>query len=199
MIPTRMRRPFPIGISDAFMVDVLAEQIAGMAGKLARVPAEEEEQQGQGSSLPYLDEDERESVQKSKTVLCRNRHNKMTNSLRQLCKPRELKQGTLRDCRYDVLIENYDGTGRDLLIELKPDPDKGANLFYQKAGAGGHVPFFQCRNARSSANLDSSDRSAILLRLWSVVSKIQKMDLQSDSTSDLRSGLLVRLPQLTSQ
>jgi hypothetical protein len=108
------------------MVDVLAERIVGMAGKLAKVLPEEEAQQGHGSSLPYLDEDERESVQKSKTVLYRNRHNKMTNALRQLCKPRELKQGTLRDCRYDVLIENYDGAGRDLLLELKPDSDKGA-------------------------------------------------------------------------
>jgi hypothetical protein len=114
------------GISDAFMVDVLAEEIAGMAGKLARLPVEKEEQQDQGAPLPYLDEDERKSVRNSKTVLYRNRHNKMTNALRQICKLHKLKQGTQRRCRYDVLLENYDGTGRDLLLELKPDPDKGS-------------------------------------------------------------------------
>jgi hypothetical protein len=28
--------------------------------------------------------------------------------------------------RYDVLIRGYDGGGRDLLVEAKPDPNKGS-------------------------------------------------------------------------
>lgn len=35
-------------------------------------------------------------------------------------------QAPIQDCRYDVLVANYDGQGRDLLIEAKPDADKGS-------------------------------------------------------------------------
>ena len=38
----------------------------------------------------------------------------------------QLRAGTSPDCRYDVLVLNYDGKGRDLLIEAKPDPDRGS-------------------------------------------------------------------------
>jgi hypothetical protein len=37
-----------------------------------------------------------------------------------------LTQGTKPDCRWDVLIEHYERTGRDLLLEVKPDPQRAA-------------------------------------------------------------------------
>jgi hypothetical protein len=39
---------------------------------------------------------------------------------------RHSQVGTKANCRYDVLVKNYDANARDLLIEVKPDPDKGA-------------------------------------------------------------------------
>jgi hypothetical protein len=36
------------------------------------------------------------------------------------------RQGDRQECRFDVLISNYDATGRDLLIEAKPYPDRGS-------------------------------------------------------------------------
>src|SRR5882672_2150407 len=50
----------------------------------------------------------------------------MTDRFRDLFYAHVLKQGNHSDCRYDVLIKNYDDNGRDLLVEAKPDPDRGA-------------------------------------------------------------------------
>jgi len=48
----------------------------------------------------------------------------MTNALTKLFAKHKLIVGTEEHCRYDVIIKQYDGTNRDLLIEAKPDPDK---------------------------------------------------------------------------
>jgi hypothetical protein len=116
------------GISDSFMIDVLADDIAALAPKLTvqQTLPRQRGAHGKGKSLPTFDEAERESVQKSGTVVYRNRHNRMTNALKLLFKKYELTEGTEGDCRFDVLIKKYDGTNRDLLIEVKPDPDRGA-------------------------------------------------------------------------
>jgi hypothetical protein len=50
----------------------------------------------------------------------------MTNRLKELFKSLEPKRGTAADCLQDVLLKNYDANGRDLLVEVKPDPDKGS-------------------------------------------------------------------------
>jgi hypothetical protein len=50
----------------------------------------------------------------------------MTKRLKRLFTDLEMTQGDRQECRYDVLIANYDGSGRDLLIEAKPDPDRGS-------------------------------------------------------------------------
>ncbi len=51
----------------------------------------------------------------------------MTGQLKSLFRDYSpLKQGTQAHCRYDVLVKDYDNCGRDLLIEAKPDPDRGA-------------------------------------------------------------------------
>jgi hypothetical protein len=49
----------------------------------------------------------------------------MTESLKQLFEGFDLRTCYGNDLRYDVLVKNYDGKSRDLLIEAKPDPDKG--------------------------------------------------------------------------
>jgi hypothetical protein len=36
------------------------------------------------------------------------------------------EQGVHNNNRYDILVRNYDAGGRDLLIEVKPDPAKGS-------------------------------------------------------------------------
>ena len=121
------------GIADSFVLDVLAGDIISIVKRVprARVSSSSGGQDASkardGSALPDLDVEERQATQKSQTVRYRNRHNKMTNALKRLCDGwRILKRGTTPDCCYDVLIENYDTTGRDLLLEAKPDPDKGS-------------------------------------------------------------------------
>jgi hypothetical protein len=115
------------GVSDSFMIDVLADDIAVLASKLTvrQWPPRQGRAHGQGKSLPTFDDAEREFVQKSGTVVYRNRHNKMTNALKHLFKGYEIIEGTSEDCRFDVLIKKYDRTNRDLLVEVKPDPDRG--------------------------------------------------------------------------
>jgi hypothetical protein len=113
------------GLSDAFMIDVLADDITELGPKLSKLRGETNEL-SEGTALPDYDEAERDAVIKSGTVHYRSRHNKMTKRLKQLCKGLELKAGTKVNCRYDVLVKNYDAGGRDLLMEVKPDPEKGA-------------------------------------------------------------------------
>jgi hypothetical protein len=91
------------------------------AGKLPLAKGNE-----RGTSLPRFDEAERVAVTEAQTVLYRTRHRKMTNALRRLWKHCNLTCGSLPDRLYDLLVENYDGKGRDLLVEAKPDPEMGA-------------------------------------------------------------------------
>jgi len=113
------------GLTDSFMIDVLADEIIDLGPMLAKLQGETVAP-AEGSPLPPYDEAEREAVRKSETTTYRARHDKMTNKLRQLLKSLKPKRGTAADCRYDVLLKNYDANGRDLLIEVKPDPDKGS-------------------------------------------------------------------------
>jgi hypothetical protein len=119
------------GLSDSFMIDVLATDIIAVVPMVTALPKRSKRPANgrsspRGKSLPILDEDERQAVQKSATVLYRNRHNKMTNALKKLLKKHQLIEGIEEYCRYDVLIKKYDETNRDLLIEVKPDADKGS-------------------------------------------------------------------------
>src|SRR5260370_25316276 len=72
------------------------------------------------------DESERLAVQESRTVLYRNRHRKITNALCGRFVGLHPTQGRRSKNEYDVLLRNYDRAGRDLLIEVKPDPDRGS-------------------------------------------------------------------------
>lgn len=108
------------------MLDVLADRIKQVAPKL-NVPIEVRVvAPSSGSSLPEFDTSEREYLRQAGTVRYRNRHNKMTTALKKLMHGFKLSQGTNPDCRWDVLVEHYEATGRDLLLEVKPDPEKAA-------------------------------------------------------------------------
>jgi hypothetical protein len=117
------------GIPDAFALDVLADEIA----RKRRTPRKGSEAPSTGvgvglgvSQLPRFDVAERIAITKSRTAIYRKRHNEMTNALRQIFGEEKLKRGMNRNCLFDVLFKNYDNNGRDLLIEVKPDPDKGS-------------------------------------------------------------------------
>ena len=113
------------GISDAHMIDVCAEEIEEGAKDFPKA-ALPSMNGTEGRPLEEYDESERVALKESGTVQYRNRHNKMTNALTAIFAVLGPEQGRMSNNRYDVLLRNYDGTGRDLLIEIKPDPDKGS-------------------------------------------------------------------------
>ena len=76
--------------------------------------------------MPEYDLAERMATQHANTVVYRNRHNKMTEALKSLFAGHELVTNYDHDCNYDVLVRDYDRKSRDLLIEVKPDPDRGS-------------------------------------------------------------------------
>jgi hypothetical protein len=80
----------------------------------------------EGVALREYDESERLAVQQSGTLTYRHLHNKMTNAFGQMFGALNPEQGQGSNNRYDVLIRGYGGAGRDLLVEAKPDPNKGS-------------------------------------------------------------------------
>ena len=113
------------GINDAFMIDILGAEIAEMALNAAPSKAEMAAT-GKEVQLPDYDVEESKAARKWASLVYRKRHNKMTEALKQLFKGFALRTCYEQDLRYDVLVKDYDGKSRDLLIEAKPDPDKGA-------------------------------------------------------------------------
>jgi hypothetical protein len=114
------------GIEDAFALDVMDDDLIDKIKKRAPMAAKGVKIGGKGTKLPDLDDSEREAVLKSRTIRYRRRHNKMTTRLKELIPHLEMTQGDRQECRFDILISDYDDAGRDLLIEVKPDPDKGS-------------------------------------------------------------------------
>ena len=114
------------GIQDAFMLDALADDVADLKPTNQQSAAPAPTRAGEGSQLPYLDEVEHTATTNSRTITYRDRHDEMTNRIKDLFQNFTLKRGTDPECRYDVLVKNYDSMGRDLLIEAKPDPERGA-------------------------------------------------------------------------
>jgi hypothetical protein len=114
------------GITDSFMLDVLADRIKKVAPKLNIPIAVRVIAPTTGSAIPDFDDSERKYLRQAGTIRYRHRHNKMTRELKRLLHRFTLTQGTKPDCRWDALIEHYERTGRDLLLEVKPDPQKAA-------------------------------------------------------------------------
>jgi hypothetical protein len=79
-----------------------------------------------GKELSHFDDEERTAILKGQELVYRQRHNTMTNALGTLLPAFAMTQGDRQECRFDLLISNYDAGGRDLLIEAKPDPDRGS-------------------------------------------------------------------------
>lgn len=77
-------------------------------------------------ALREYDDAERRSVSRSSELTYRRLHNRMTNALGRAFAPLSPTQGKKGHIEFDVLLPNYDGAGRDLLIEAKPDPDRGS-------------------------------------------------------------------------
>lgn len=114
------------GISDAFILDVLADEITKVAPRLNIPIAVKVVGPSSGSALPDFDTSEREYLRQADTIRYRQRHNKMMERLKQILNGFKLTQGKNPDCRWDLLVECYEETGRDLLLELKPDAEKAA-------------------------------------------------------------------------
>jgi hypothetical protein len=120
------------GIADTFVLDALADEVTKVANRI-NVPAKSPIKSPAkspvphaGSELPDYDASERQYLQEAGTHRYRNRHNKMTTALKNLLPKFKLTQGTNPECRWDALVECYDTTGRDLLLEVKPDGTKAA-------------------------------------------------------------------------
>jgi hypothetical protein len=113
------------GISDAHMIDVCAKEIAEEAKNLKTAPPQNANDV-EGHPLEEYDASERLAVKESGTQLYRNRHKKMTNALINTFAVLKPIDGRKTNNKYDVLLRNYNKEGRDLLIEIKPDPDRGS-------------------------------------------------------------------------
>ncbi|MGZ0716424.1 hypothetical protein [Pseudomonas palleroniana] len=73
----------------------------------------------EGDALPLKDEDDVRCLQQALEVTQRRVHNRMTNQLREMLASWTLLEGRAQDCRYDVLVKNYNRSKDDLLIEVK--------------------------------------------------------------------------------
>jgi hypothetical protein len=82
-----------------------------------------QEQPEVGNDLPSKDESEVARLQQALTTEQRRLHNRMTNELRRLLANWTLLEGRSPDCRYDVLVRNYDEARNDLLVEVKSSSD----------------------------------------------------------------------------
>jgi hypothetical protein len=114
------------GIGDAFALDVMNdEQIDKITKRKPKAP-KAAPVGGKGTALSQFDDAERKAILKGQKLVYRKRHNTMTNALGTMLPALTMTQGDRQECRFDVLISNYDAGGRDLLIEAKPAPDRGS-------------------------------------------------------------------------
>jgi len=114
-----------IAQKDAFMLDVMSEDVINRVPLLKRLSKKTTPQQIHESPLQNYDEEERSAVLASKTATYRKRHNRMTTALNRIFASFNPTTETSPAGRCDAIIKDYDGS-RDLLIEAKPDADKGS-------------------------------------------------------------------------
>jgi hypothetical protein len=95
-------------------------QVRSSSAPLRALPTE-------GDALAARDASDIEAVYRAGVVAVCRLHNEMTNRVRELCSKRLIaRQGSSAECLFDVLIERYDESGRDLLIEVKSSLDRGS-------------------------------------------------------------------------
>jgi hypothetical protein len=114
-----------IGQKDAFMLDVMSEDVINRVPLLKHLSKKTTPQQIHESPLRNYDVEERSAVLASKTATYRTRHNRMTTALNRIFASFNPTTETSPAGRCDAIIKDYDGS-RDLLIEAKPDADKGS-------------------------------------------------------------------------
>jgi hypothetical protein len=124
------------GIVDAFYLDAAA--MSSALRPLRRVIASSRRATGGGSRgvrrpgrpLPELgweDEEVSRFARKARMVTIRRVHRRMTNALKRLFEHRfRVTRGLRGPGQFDVLVYDYDGTGRDLLLEVKSLVDQNA-------------------------------------------------------------------------
>jgi hypothetical protein len=114
-----------IAQKDAFMLDVMSEDVIKRVPLLKPLSKNTTLQKVHESPLRNYDEEERRAVLASKTATYRMRHNRMTTALNRIFSSFNPTTETSPAGRCDAIIKDYDGS-RDLLIEAKPDADKGS-------------------------------------------------------------------------
>jgi hypothetical protein len=113
------------GITDAFMLDTLSEEVIKHVHAVKRVEPRKWNV-AKESPLRSYDEEERKAVRESQTITYRKRHDRMTNALGRIFKGFDFVTKSSPAGRCDAFVRNYDGAARDLLVEAKPEPDKGS-------------------------------------------------------------------------
>jgi hypothetical protein len=110
-----------VGIDDAFMLDIIGAQQLTEFSKSAQSKKSHVKLPMKERELPEKDENEVEVLKKASWSSYIKRHNSMTNRLRSCCESsgKVVYEGSAKERRFDALVENYNGEGRDLLIEAK--------------------------------------------------------------------------------
>ena len=109
------------GIRDAADLDQISDELehfASVHGELATKRLLQRRQEN-GKLLPSKDESDLLIVQEERTEVRKQLHNEMTNRLMDLWKDYTLTEGDAANAQYDVMVENYNGKGRDLIVEVK--------------------------------------------------------------------------------
>jgi hypothetical protein len=109
------------GITDAFMLDIASvEQLKNIANS-TQTKKINPKLLANETQLAQKDENEVEVLKEASGSSYVQRHNWMTNRLRSCCESsgKVVYAGSGKECCFDARVENYDGEGRDLLIEAK--------------------------------------------------------------------------------
>ena len=114
------------GIADAFDLDTMDDNRFDAVLKRISDSAKSPISESVVKKLRDRDESEIRAVLKAREVVSRRRHNLMTRRISECLPNLSMSDGEAKHYLYDIVIFNYDSSGRDLLIEAKPDPDKGS-------------------------------------------------------------------------
>jgi hypothetical protein len=123
------------GIVDAFYLDAAAmwgalRPLRGVVQREIRKSGRRPGRRTPGrtlSALGWENAEESQFFRRARTVRVRRMHRKMTNALKKLLEGRfKAKRGPHGPGQFDVLVERYEGEGRDLLIEVKSFVDLNA-------------------------------------------------------------------------
>lgn len=119
-------------IQDAFMLDALGPKALDYVSMPTKMPnvVKQKYKNSTKDAKKYKERDEEEikGIIKSKEIVYKRIHNKMTNVLKEDYEKKGLivNEGNGKDCLFDLLVKRYDDKGKDLLIEVKSTIDIGS-------------------------------------------------------------------------